>query len=113
MKALWEVYTDDKTLKTESINEFLENAKQLTGYNIDEIARYVCQDDNGRNTLVECQVPTKDAIECTKDETIYLVGYEFDGDIEDYEATREVFMNDFNGDWSTLKKQMMELAKIR
>ena len=111
MKEIWEVYTNDQTLSNKAVNRFVDQAKQLNGYNFDEIARYVYQNDNGENILIECQVPCKDAIEFDEDCKTYLMGYEFDGDINDYMATREVICEVFNGDWGTLKQQMMTLAK--
>lgn len=65
----------------ESIEKFItETRNSTTGFNFEQIARYVYQDENGRNTLVECDIPTADV----EDSTIFITAYEYDGEFEDY-----------------------------
>lgn len=110
MKKLFEIYTESQTNNLEEIQSFIKEASNTScGCSFDEIARLVYQDDNGRNTLVECQVPTKDGIKIGMTE-IELTAYEFEGEFEDYSADNEVISKTFNLDWATLESQMLEMA---
>ena len=111
MKELLQIYTESKTLDNiEEIKKCVEDIQtKECGWNFEELARYCYQDDNGINTLVELQIPTKEGIESGMT-GIEMVAYEYDGDIEDFMADREVMSKDFNGDWSAVIEQMKEMA---
>jgi hypothetical protein len=109
MKKLFEVYTDSGELDEQSVKKFIEETKLSTGFNFEQIARYIHQDDNGRNTLVECDVPTGDV----EDATIFITAYEYDGEFEDYMADREVMCEEFNGDWKSLEAFMRDMAETK
>jgi hypothetical protein len=87
----------------------MEVRSSQTGFNFEQIARYVYQDENRRNTLVECDIPTADV----EDDTIFLTAYEYDGEFENYSADREVICEDFNGDWKSLESFMRDMAETR
>lgn len=110
MKKLFEIYTESNTINLEEIQNFIEEASTASnGCSFDEIARLVYQNENGKNTLVECQVPTKDGIENGMTE-IELTAYEFEGEFEDYMAEYEVMSKTFDLNWETLENQMLEMA---
>ena len=44
------------------------------------------------------------------DDSIDIVAYEFEGDLEDYIADVELDTVDFNGNWKTAIEQMKQLA---
>jgi hypothetical protein len=108
MKKLFEIYTESGKLDIESINKFIEETKKLKGFNFDQIARYIYQDENGRNTLVECDIPTNEV----EDNFIFISAYEYDGKFEDYSADREVMCEQFNGDWNSLESFMRDMAEM-
>lgn len=106
-----EIYTEDQTFSKESVEKFISNAESITNYNWDEIARYICRDEEGNHYLVEMQVPTKAAIDegyegCTD---IHIVCYGFEGDLEDYSADYECGNSSrFDGNWETALEQMIK-----
>ena len=76
----------------------------------EEMARYVCEEPNGNNILVELQVSTKWCRDNGVDDYIDIVAYEFDGELEDYGADVELETISFNGNWKTAIEQMKNLA---
>lgn len=107
MKELFMVYTSTGDFSEKAVQEFIDNAKGLTGWNYDEIARYVYQDDNGRNILVECDVPTGEI----DNGYMFITAYEYSGEFEDYIAEEEIACEEFNGDWNNLETFMKDMAQ--
>jgi len=107
MKKLFEVYTESRELDIKSVKEFINESKQTKGVNFEQIARYIYQDENGRNTLVECDIPTN---ECESN-VIFITAYEYEGEFEDYSADEEVMCEEFNGDWNSLEAFMRDMAE--
>lgn len=107
MKKLFEVYTNTGELDEESVKQFIEETKQVKDCNFEQIARYVYQDDNGKNILVECDIPTGNI----KDNYIFITAYEFEGELEDYQAEIEITSEEFNGDWNSLEAFMRDMAE--
>lgn len=109
VEELVEIYTNDKTFSKESVEKFIDNASKQTGWNWDEIARYVCRDDKRNNYLIEMQVPTKDAL-ALGHTNIDIVCYGFEGKLEDYSADFEYANGSrtFNGNWETALEQMVK-----
>ena len=76
----------------------------------EEMARYVCEEPNGKNILVELQVSTKWCRDNDVDDYIDIVAYEFDGELEDYSADVELETIAFNGNWEMAIEQIKNLA---
>lgn len=116
MNEIIEIYTKSKTFN--DINEIMtavnEIRTEVDDFNFIEIARYVCENPDGKNILVELQVSTKWCRDNDIDDYIDIVAYEFDGELEDYMAEVELETISFNGDWETAIEQMKDLAmKVR
>ena len=106
MKELFDVYTDNKETTREAFLKLKEEYSTYDMTNWEQAARFVLQDDNGRNTLVELDFPTAEIPEGD----IWLNAYEFDGEIEDYTADQEVMCEVYNGDFTNVYKEMKEFA---
>lgn len=112
MKEIIEIYTKSKTFN--NISEIMKEVNRirtkvdLTSF--EEMARYVCEESNGKNILVELQVSTKWCRDNNIDDYIDIVAYEFDGELEDYSADVELKTIAFNGNWKTAIEQMKNLA---
>ena len=109
MKKLFEVYTEKGTFEEEQVELFIADANTVQDVNYEQIARYVYQDDNGRNILVECDVPTG----ANPQKSIYLTVYTYEGEFEDYEAVNEIRCEEFNGDWCSLEAFMRDMAETK
>ena len=112
MKEIIEIYT-----KSESFNNISEIMKEVnrirTKVNVtsfEEMARYICEGKNGKNILVELQVSTKWCRDNNIDDFIDIVAYEFNSELEDYSADRELESIPFNNNWKTAIEQMKGLA---
>ena len=112
MKEIIEIYTKSKTFN--NISEIMKEVERIrTKVDItsfEEMARYVCEEPNGKNILVELQVSTKWCRDNDVDDYIDIVAYEFDGELEDYSADVELETIAFNGNWKTAIEQMKNLA---
>ncbi|MEE1046919.1 MAG: hypothetical protein U0M60_05790 [Clostridia bacterium] len=112
MKEIIEIYTKSKTFN--NISEIMKEVNRirtkvdLTSF--EEMARYVCEEPNGKNILVELQVSTKWCRDNGVDDYIDIVAYEFDGALENYSADVELNTVAFNGNWKTAIEQMKNLA---
>lgn len=112
MKEIIEIYTKSKTFN--NISEIMKEVNRirtkvdLTSF--EEMARYVCEEPNGKNILVELQVSTKWCRDNGVDDYIDIVAYEFDGALENYSADVELKTVAFNGNWKTAVEQMKNLA---
>lgn len=83
---------------------------KVTNCTFVEIARYVCEEPNGKKILVELQVSTKWCRDNGIGDSIELVAYEFEGELPDYSADVELETIDFDGNWKTVIEQMKTLA---
>lgn len=112
MREIIEIYTKSKTFN--NISEIMKEVSRIrTKVDItsfEEMARYVCENPNGKNILVELQVSTKWCRDNDVDDFIDIVAYEFDGELEDYMADFELETIAFNGNWKTAIEQMRSLA---
>ena len=112
MREIIEIYTKSKTFN--NISEIMKEVEQIRTkmdiVSFEEIARYVCENPNGKNILVELQVSTKWCRDNGIDDYIDIVAYEFDGELEDYTAEVELETISFNGNWKTAIEQMKNLA---
>ena len=112
MKEIIEIYTKSKTLK--NISEIMQKVTWIrTKYDFtafEEMARYVCENPNGKNILVELQVSSKWCRDNDIDDYIDITAYEFSGELEDYAAEVELDCIPFNGNWKTAIDQMKALA---
>ena len=112
MKEIIEIYTKSKTFN--NISEIMKEIERIRTkvdiVNFEEMARYVCENPNGKNILVELQVSTKWCRDNDVDDYIDIVAYEFDGELEDYMADVELETIAFNGNWKTAIEQMKNLA---
>lgn len=112
MKEIIEIYTKSKTFN--NISEIMEEVcrirTEVDFVSFEEMARYVCENPNGKNILVELQVSTKWCRDNDVDDYIDIVAYEFDGELEDYMAEAELETISFDGDWKTAIDQMKCLA---
>ena len=112
MKEIIEIYTKSKTFN--NIAEIMKKVEQIRtkvdDFSFIEMARYVCEEPNGKNILVEFQVSTKWCRDNDIDDYIDIVAYEFDGELEDYTADVELETISFNGNWKTAIEQMKNLA---
>lgn len=112
MREIIEIYTKSKTFN--NISEIMKEVNRIrTKVDItsfEEIARYVCEEPNGKNILVELQVSTKWCRDNDIDDCIDIVAYEFEGNLEDYTADVELDTVKFNGNWKTAIDQMKQLA---
>lgn len=113
MKEIIEIYTKSKTFN--NISEIMKEVNRIrtkVDYTyFEEMARYVCEESNGKNILVELQVSTKWCRDNDIDDYIDIVAYEFDGELPDYTADVELDSVPFNGNWKTAVEQMKHLAK--
>lgn len=112
MKEIIEIYTKSKTF--DNIAEIMKEVERIRlkvdMTSFEEMARYVCENPNGKNILVELQVSTKWCRNNKIDDYIDIVAYEFDGELENYTANIELKTIDFNGNWKTAIEQMKNLA---
>ena len=112
MKEIIEIYTKSKTFNnmSEILNSLERIRHKVDWCSFEEIARYICENPNGKNILVELQVSTKWCRDNNVDDYINIVAYEFDGALEDYTAHVELETISFNGNWETAIEQMKNLA---
>ncbi len=112
MKEIIEIYLKSGTFDNigEIMNEVDRIRTEVDLVSFVEIARYVYENPNGKNILVELQVSTKWCRDNDVDDYIDIVAYEFDGELENYMAEEELETISFNGDWKTAIEQMKRLA---
>ena len=112
MKEIIEIYTKSKTFNNirEIMKEMERIRKKVDWCPFEEMARYVCEEPNGKNILVELQVSTKWCRDNKVGDYIHIVAQEFEGDLEDYMGDVEVDTGDFDGNWKTAIEQMKQLA---
>lgn len=110
IEEIIEIWTEDKTFSKESVDKFIERTKKLEGWNFDEMARYICKDDEGNNYLVELQVPTKELLSIDDEARIEIQCYGFDGELKDYSADWEIECVFFDGNWNTVLEQMKDIV---
>lgn len=112
MKEIIEIYTKSKTFN--NISEIMKEVNRIRTkvdiVSFEEMARYVCENPNGKNILVELQVSTKWCRDNDVGDYIDIVAYEFDGELEDYMAEVELKTIPFNNNWKTAIEQMKNLA---
>lgn len=112
MREIIEIYTKSKTFN--NIAEIMKEVERIRTKvdmtSFEEMARYVCEEPNGKNILVELQVSTKWCRDNDIADYIDIVAYEFDGELEDYTADVELETIAFNGNWKTAIEQMKNLA---
>ena len=112
VKEIIEIYTKSKTFN--NISEIMKEVERIRTKvdwcSFEEMARYVCEEPNGKNILVELQVSTKWCRDNEVGDYIHIVAYEFEGDLEDYIADVELDTIDFDGNWKTAIEQMKQLA---
>ena len=116
MREIIEIYTKSKTFN--NISEIMKEVNRIRTKEIytsfEEMARYVCEGTNNKNILVELQVSTKWCRDNDIKDTIEIVAYEFDGELEDYSADNEIGTIKFNNNWKTAIDQMRDFAmKLR
>jgi len=107
MKELFEVYTENKETTKEAFLALKEEYSHCTAANWEQGARFVLQDDNGRNTLVELDFPTNTDV---SDGQMWLCAYEFEGEMEDFSADIEAMSEIYNGDFSNVYEDMKTFA---
>lgn len=112
MREIIEIYTKSKTFNniSEIMKEVSRIRKEVELVSFVELARYVCENPNGKNILVELQVSTKWCRDNDVGDYIDIVAYEFDGELEDYMAEVELKTISFNNNWKTAIEQMKNLA---
>lgn len=111
MRELLEIYTETHELDQKSVAKFIRAAQRETMVNFDQLARYVYQDDNGINILVECDIPTGALYLDEEDPQENLVSvYTFEGKFEEYSADNEIYTEEYTADWSNLVEYMKGLA---
>ena len=112
MSELIEIYTERRTFdnEIEIMQEVIRIRTEVTDCIFEEMARYVCDEPNGKKTLVELQVSTKWCRDNDVKDFIDLVAYEFEGELADYTADEELKTVKFNGNWKTAIDQMKKLA---
>ena len=112
MREIIEIYTKSKTFN--NISEIMKEVNRIRtkvdNFTFEEMARYVCENPNGKNILVELQVSTKWCRDNDVDDYIDIVAYEFDGELENYMADFELDSIPFNNNWKTAIEQMKNLA---
>ena len=112
MNEVIEIYTESRTF--DNTNEIMKEVNrirtELMDCTFEELARYVCNEPNGKNILVELQVSTKWCRDNDIEDFIDLVAYEFEGELADYTADEELKTVKFNGNWKTAIEQMKKLA---
>lgn len=112
MNEIIEIYTKSKTF--DNLSEIMEEINrirnEITNFSFVELARYVCDEPNGKKILVELQVSTKWCRDNDIGDYIELVAYEFEGELPDYSADIELETIEFNEDWETAIEQMRKLA---
>jgi hypothetical protein len=115
MNEVIEIYTPSKTF--DNISEIMKCIKEIRttvdDRTFEELARYVCDEPNGKNILVELQVSTKWCRDNDIGDFINLVAYEFEGELPDYSADVELATVDLplNVNWKTVVEQMRKLAQ--
>ena len=111
-KEIIEIYTKSGTFN--NIAEIMRMIQTIrskcTLTNFEEVARYARKAKNGKGILVELQVSTKACRDNDCDDFIDITAYEFDGELEEYYADRELDCVPFNGNWKTAIEQMKQLA---
>lgn len=112
MNELVEIYTKSKTFdNADEIKTEIERIRtQVTDFMFEDLARYICDEPNGKKILVELQVSTKWCRYIDVKDFIELVAYEFEGELPDYSADEELKTVEFNGNWETAIEQMKKLA---
>lgn len=112
MNEIIEIYTKSKTFDNvdEIKCEVNRIRTEVTDCTFEELARYVCDEPNGKKILVELQVSTKWCKDNDIGEFIELVAYEFEGELPDYSADVELDTIEFDGNWNTAIEQMKKLA---
>lgn len=112
MSELIEIYTKSKTFDNvdETMKKVNEIRTKIDWCAFEELARYVCDEPNGKKILVELQVSTKWCRDNDIGDFIELVAYEFDGELPDYSADVELQTVEFNGNWETVIEEMKKLA---
>ena len=112
MNEIIEIYTKSKTFN--NISEIMKEVNRIrtkvTHCTSEEMARYVCNEPNGKKILVELQVSTRWCRDNDIGDSIELVAYEFEGELPDYSADVELETIDFDGNWKTAIEQMKALA---
>lgn len=112
MNELIEIYTKSKNFN--NIREIMKEVNRIrtnvTDRTFEEMARYVCDEPNGKKILVELQISTKWCRDNDIRDFIELVAYEFEGELLDYSADIELKTVEFNGNWKTAIEQMKKLA---
>lgn len=103
MKELFEVYTKNKEVTREAFLKLQEEYSRTSFANWEQGARLVLQDDNGENILVELDFPTNSD---NSDGKVWLCAYEFDGELEDYAADREIKSDYYTGDFKCVYEDM-------
>ena len=98
----------------ETFDELVEHFKNTeTGVNYEQGARLFYKGKN-RTVMIELQIPTKDMIDLTEENEIpWLDAYEVD-DMEDYNASHEIYTGIGNGEiitYENAEQLMLELAK--
>lgn len=113
MREIIEIYTNSGTF--DNAGEIAKEVERIRKYVditvFEELARYICENPNGRNILVELQVSTKWHRDNCGDDFIEIVAYEFNGELDEYMAETELETVSFNGDWKTAIFQMKALAE--
>ena len=112
MSELIEIYKKSKTFNdiSEIMKEVNRIRTKVTDCTFEEMARYMCDEPNGKKILVELQVSTKWCRDNDIGDFIELVAYEFEGELPDYSADVELETVEFNGNWKTAVDQMKKLA---
>lgn len=112
MNEIIEIYTKSKSFN--NIREIMKEVERIRTkvdiVSFEEMARYICENPNGKNILVELQVSTKWCRDNDIDDYIDIVAYEFNGKLEDYMADVELATVTFDGNWKTAIEQMKNLA---
>lgn len=106
----WNYGIKDQT----TFSEFVENSKVVKSLvNYEQGARLFYKGKNG-TVMIELQIPTKDMIDLTEENEIpWLDAYEVDN-LEDYDASHEIYTGIGNGEiitYENAEKLMLKLAK--
>lgn len=104
----------DEIKSQETFSELVEYFKKTETYvNYMQGARLFYEGKNG-TVMIELQIPTKDMIDLTEENEIpWLDAYEVD-DLEDYDASKEIYTGIGNGEiitYENAERLMLELAK--
>ena len=98
----------------EAFSDFVDSCKTEEALcNYEQGARLFYKGEN-RTVMIELQIPTKDMIDLTEENEIpWLDAYEVD-DMEDYDASHEIYTGIGNGEiitYENAERLMLELAK--